>query len=119
MLAVLPALPTVKPPKVLPPVLNTKPLLRVTALEKAAPLFSMASVPGPLIAAAALMTLGLVTRKASVPPLMVVAPTVPAAYRLASSKVKVPKPVFVSVLALLLNEVAKLMFWLLVSNLYA
>jgi hypothetical protein len=61
---------------VLPPVLNNKLLLVVTALVKPvallALLFSSASVPAPLKAAAALTAVGCATRKVKVPAAMVV-----------------------------------------------
>ena len=119
MSAVLPVRPKVKPPKVLPPVVNSKSLLVVTALVKPvsmpAFLFSKANVPAPLKVAAALMAVGCATLSVSVPALMVVAPTVPTAYRLASVKVKLPAPSLVKLPPVLLSAEARLMFWPLVS----
>ena len=80
MSAVLPVRPNVNPPKLLPPVLNSKSVLVVTALVNPVAgltlLFSKAKVPAPLKTAAAFTDVGCATLSASVPALMVVAPTV-------------------------------------------
>ena len=75
-LAVLPVLPRLKPPRLLPPVLNNKSVLVVAALVKLVAMGSTFRAPAPLIAACETMALGWATCNTKVPPLMLVAPTV-------------------------------------------
>ena len=75
----------------------------------------MAKVPAPLKTACDTITLGCVTIKFKVPPLMVVAPTVTLPYRvIASTSVSVPKPALVSV-PVPAGKLAKVMLIPLVS----
>ena len=115
----LPVLPTVSAPKVDPPVLNFKSVLVVTALVKLVALLallgSMAKVPAPLKTACDTITLGCVTIRLNVPPVMVVAPTVTLPNRVkASTKVSVPRPALVK-LPVPAGKLAKVMLMPLVS----
>ena len=58
ILAVLPVLPTINPPNVVPPVLNLRSVLVVTALVKFVAVGSMAKVPAPLNTACDTITFG-------------------------------------------------------------